>query len=185
MNILAMPAQRRTTVLPNLSAVWAQTYDGAMGIGDGSAGLPWGKHAAELEHFYAQVEGTILVAGSTTMDTLPPRARLGRRFIRLTSQPGKADIGHLDVQGAVERMRQDAHERFTLIGGRRALIALLPYCSMATVSHIGVKTTKAMLRAGVVMAPPVGRDWDYDHVSMENIRQGFYVKTYVRDTNNL
>lgn len=183
-NILALPAQRRATVLPNLSAVWAQTYDGAMGIGDGSAGLPW-TNAAELEHFYAQIEGTILVAGRTTFDTLPPRARLGRRFICLTHQKGNEDIGCLDVEATVDRMRQDAGERFTLIGGRQALITLLPYCSMATVSHLNVKTTKAMLRAGVVMAPSVGRDWDHDYVSMENIRQGFYVKTHIRDTNTL
>lgn len=180
MNILAMPAQRRATVLPNLSAVWAQTYDGAMGIGDGSAGLPWGKHAAELEHFYAQVEGSTVIAGRITAQTLPPRVWRECLVNVLTEGDAK-----LSLDGTIDHITRHPDERFTVIGGRRALISMLPYCSMATVSHIGIKTTKTMLRAGVVMAPPVGRDWDYNYVSMENIRQGFYVKTYVRDTNSL
>lgn len=122
-----------------LNAVFAVAENGAFG---NKGGLPWPHLLEDLKLFKRLTEGTTLVMGRSTYESLPIRASEKRNFLVATTKPldrfthkyiySIHHLGTLDL-GSMARQNQT----YTIIGGASLLTPeILKHCNNVYVSHI-------------------------------------------------
>ncbi|QVW09043.1 dihydrofolate reductase [Salmonella phage Lv5cm] len=128
----------------------------AFGLGDG---LPWGRVKKDLQNFKARTEGTIMIMGAKTFQSLPTLLP-GRRHIvvcdlaRDYPETKDGDLAHfyitweqyidyisgdeiqMSISGAPFETILDQNSNVSVIGGPALLYAALPYADEVVVSRI-------------------------------------------------
>lgn len=119
----------------------------AFGLGDG---LPWGRVKKDLQNFKARTEGTIMIMGAKTFQSLPTLLP-GRRHIvvcdlaRDYPETKDGDLAHFYItweqyidyiSGAPFETILDQNSNVSVIGGPALLYAALPYADEVVVSRI-------------------------------------------------
>ncbi|WP_245642708.1 dihydrofolate reductase [Nonomuraea candida] len=131
-----------------IGLVWAQSANGVIGR-DGT--LPW--HLPEdLKHFRALTEGTTVLMGRRTWESLPPRFRPlpGRRNLVLSRTPQEGVETFPDLRQALDAASGDVW----VIGGAAVYVAALPLADRIVVTEIREPFE------GDTYAPDVGRPPD-------------------------
>lgn len=135
---------------PALAAVWAQSADGVIGR-DG--GLPWSL-PEDLAHFRRLTEGSVVVMGRTTWESLPPAYRPlpGRENVVLSRRgldaPGATVVPDLAAALAVVGDRPA-----WVVGGAQVYEALLDRVARVEVTDVDV------LVGDGVRAPDLSIGW--------------------------
>jgi len=158
-----------------LGVIYARARNGVIGLkGD----LPW--HLPEdLAHFKAVTQGSPVIMGRKTWDSLPPRFRPlpGRRNIVVTRQagwqaPGAERAGSLEQAVALCEGAPQAW----IIGGAELYAQALPFAQVAEVTEIDHDYE------GDAFAPTLGPAWvesaRQPHESAGGIRYSFV--TYLK-----
>jgi dihydrofolate reductase len=137
----------------SLGLVWAQSADGVIGV-DG--GLPW-RLPEDMAHFRALTDGTVVVMGRSTWDSLPARFRPlpGRLNVVLSRRPGLELPGAVvlaSVADAVALVARSSRPAW-VVGGGQVYAAFAEHADRAEVTEIDLT-----VGAGTT-APVLGTAW--------------------------
>ena len=133
-------------------AILARADNGVIGL-DG--GLPW-RIPADLKRFKALTQGTAMIMGRKTFDSLG-RLLPGRRHIVLTRDHGwradGAEVAH-DVDEALDLARNsDENTAVSVIGGADVFRLLLPRTTRIELTEVHGEIE------GDTFVPPFGPEW--------------------------
>jgi dihydrofolate reductase len=119
---------------PPLKIVIARAMNGVIGCDNK---LPW--HIPEdLKRFRKLTEGTAMIMGRRTFDSLP-RLLPGRRHIVLTRNPTWSAEGVEVVHSRQEAIKALRHEPGSVIGGAEIFALFLPIVDSIELTEIGAK----------------------------------------------
>jgi dihydrofolate reductase len=142
---------------PELAMIWAQARGGIIGS-DGT--MPW--HVPEdLAHFKSLTQGSPVVMGRKTWDSLPPRFRPleGRRNIVVTRdrewEAEGAEVAH-SVEAAIERAADGSPDTIWITGGATLYSQLLNSADRLEVTEIDADVP------GDTVAPALTAEWTVD-----------------------
>ena len=132
-----------------IGLIWAQAANGVIGRG---GTIPW-RLPEDLAHFRRRTEGSTVVMGRRTWESLPPRFRPlpGRRNVVLSTDPKWTADGAVragDLDGAL-----DADGDVWVIGGGAV------YAAAVSHAHRAVVTVLRDPIPGDVFAPILGESW--------------------------
>ncbi len=133
--------------------IYAQAANAVIGK-DGT--MPW--HLPEdLAHFRQQTQGTAVVMGRATWDSLPARFRPlpGRTNIVVTRNPAWQAEGAIVAHSLPEALAEGARHSATVwvIGGAQVYAQALPLADAVVVTHIHQDFD------GDAFAPTLGQEW--------------------------
>ena len=134
-----------------LGLIWAQTLEGV--IGDNGV-MPW--HLLEdLAHFRSVTQGSAVIMGRRTWDSLPERFRPlpGRQNVVITRQQGWAAAGASVAHTFDDALALTAGPVW-VIGGAEIYRLALPYADTLEVTEIDAQI------AGDTIAPAITAAWD-------------------------
>jgi dihydrofolate reductase len=138
-----------------VTLIWAQAANGVIGsFGE----LPW--HLPEdLAHFRERTQGSTVVMGRRTWDSLPERFRPlpGRRNVVLTRRPGWTAHGAVAAASVEEALAQAPGDVW-VIGGAEVYRSALPFADAV------VRTELERDFAGDVTAPALDGGWQVTEV---------------------
>ena len=143
-----------SVVTPELAMIWAQARDGVIGRG---GSMPW--HVPEdLAHFKQLTEGSPVLMGRATWDSLPPRFRPleGRRNIVITRDASwSAEGAHaaLSTDQALEMASADQPVTVWVTGGATIYAEFMTRAVRLEVTEIDADI------AGDTVAPLVDAGW--------------------------
>ncbi|MBG6053948.1 dihydrofolate reductase [Salinibacterium sp. CAN_S4] len=139
---------------PELAMIWAQARGGIIGSG---GTMPW--HVPEdLAHFKSLTEGSPVLMGRKTWDSLPPRFRPleGRRNIVITRDPEwdaeGAEVAH-SAEAAIERATDGSPDTIWITGGATLYTELLSSADRLEVTEIDAEIP------GDTVAPALSEGW--------------------------
>ena len=140
--------------VPELAMIWAQARGGIIGS---NGSMPW--HVPEdLAHFKALTDGSPVLMGRKTWDSLPPRFRPleGRRNIVITRdhewRAGGAEVVH-SAQGAVDLATVGDPRTVWITGGATLYSQLLASADRLEVTEIDADIP------GDTDAPTLSAEW--------------------------
>ncbi|MDL2258276.1 dihydrofolate reductase [Eubacteriales bacterium OttesenSCG-928-K08] len=96
----------------------------------------------DMQRFKKMTIGQVVVLGRNTLDTFPKKAPLqGRQNIILTKNPAFAAqdaiiLHSIKELGALLRLPAYSEKKVFVIGGAQVYSQLLPYCTLAHVTHV-------------------------------------------------
>ena len=114
-------------------------HDDAWGIGkDGD--LPWPKNSEDLAWFKESTQGSVVVMGRRTWESLPRKPLPGRTNAIVTTQPIENALGNIvvDIDSLLKILPQMNYTQTVwIIGGAQLLERLLPYCDELWLNNVG------------------------------------------------
>jgi len=136
-----------------VALIWAEARNGVIGH-DGS--IPW--HVPEdLAHFRAVTDGSTVVMGRRTWDSLPPRFRPlpGRRNVVVTRQTDWHAEGAVVAHSLEEALREagtGGHSTTWVMGGGEIYRQALPFATRVEITEVDLTIE------GDTRAPGLGAD---------------------------
>lgn len=132
----------------SIVAVLARADNGVIGR-DGA--LPW-RIPADLKRFKALTQGTAMIMGRKTFDSLG-RLLPGRRHIVLTRDPAWQAKGAEAAHDVNEALTLASHDAVSVIGGAEVYRLLLPHLTRIELTEVHADVS------GDTVVPPFGPEW--------------------------
>ncbi len=134
----------------NISAIVAMTEEGVIGK-DGQ--LPWPLLVEDMKHFRRLTEGSIVVMGRKTRDSLPGKRPLKNRVnIVLSREQNIEDrqFIHMDYESLVSYLDGNKEKKVFIIGGAEIYDLLLHLCTKV---YVTIVKQDILMTVGMVIFP--------------------------------